>query len=330
MKSRVDPGGLALLALGGIVWLARDAVAWAATAQLPSLGFPLLALLVNAAVALLLISGAYRLREPLGALLARVLSTLDAAELRLEKLPARRGQIIRALTVGLIVGGATAAVFEWAYVGSYLETRALDLFFRLRFPERSQVELATGRELPSANKQDDVVVIALDDETIAHTGWPMPRVYYARLIDAVSAAKPASLTFDISLVDPAREHPEWDLAIGEAAKRSGNVAFSFTVARLTGESRAQPSEASLRAFEANTIPWQDSASALPEYAELIGGDAALARRVGEEAKAPELMSRALSAGGLTFMFLAVLVGPVLEELAFRGYVIYVIRSAWSW
>jgi len=274
MSRRVDPAGLALLALAGIVWLTRDAVAWTATAALPSLGFPLLALLVNALAGMLLVGGAYRLRAPLGALGARLLAALDAAEVRLEKLPPRRAQVLRALTVGLLVGGATAAVFEWAYVGSYLETRALDLFFRLRFPERSQVELATGRELPSARKQDDVVVIALDDETIAHAGWPMPRVYYARLIDVVSAAKPASLTFDVSIVDPSRDHPEWDQAIGEAAGRAGNVAFTFTVARTSSDTRVEPSQISLRAFEANSIPWQDSAEALPEYAELIGGDAA--------------------------------------------------------
>ena len=119
----------------------------------------------------------------------------------------------RKLTVGVLVGGATAAVFEWAFVGSYLETRALDLFFRLRFPERSLVELATGRELPSANKQDDVVVIALDDETIAHAGWPMPRVYYARLIDAVSAAKPASLTV------PSTSRPRRTMADGSRRRR---------------------------------------------------------------------------------------------------------------
>jgi CHASE2 domain-containing sensor protein len=48
----------------------------------------------------------------------------------------------------------------------------------------------------------------------------VPRFHYARLIDAVSAAKPASLTFDVSLVDLSNEHPEWDAAIGEAAQRA--------------------------------------------------------------------------------------------------------------
>ena len=273
-EARVDAAGLVLFAGAGALWLARDGLAWAAAARIPALGFPLLAILVKATALLLAASGAYRLRAPLAALLATALGWLDAAEVRLEKLPARKAQVVRALTVGLLVGGSTAAVFEWAFVGTYFETRALDLFFRLRFPERSQVELATGRELPSANKQDDVVVIALDDATIAHAGWPMPRIYYARLIDAVSAAKPASLTFDISLVDPGREHPEWDLAIGDAAKRAGNVAFTFTVARVSAESRAQPSSAALRAFDSNSIPWHESARALPEYSELIGGDAA--------------------------------------------------------
>lgn len=274
MRLRVDAAGVVLLVSAGALWLARDAAAWSASAQLPGLGFPLIALWVKATLFMLGAAGLYRLRAPLGAALGKLFGWLDVAEVRLEKLPRRKGQAVRALVVGVLVGAFVAGVFEWAYVGSYLETRALDLFFHLRFPERSQVELATGRELPSAHRQDDVVVIGLDDETIAHTGWPMPRLYYARLIDVVSAVKPASLTFDVSLVDPGREHPEWDVAVGDAAKRGGNVAFSFTVGRVTGESRPPVTSAALRAFAANTIPWHDSAAGLPEYSELIGGDAA--------------------------------------------------------
>ena len=120
MSRRVDPAGLTLFALAAIVWLMRDPLAWTASTALPSLGFPILSLLVDAFALMLLVGGAYRLRAPLGAGGSKLLSALDAAEVRLEKLPARRGQVIRALTVGLLVGGATAAVFEWAYVGSYL------------------------------------------------------------------------------------------------------------------------------------------------------------------------------------------------------------------
>lgn len=273
-SARPDVAGFASWVAAGAVWAGRDAAAWSFARLAPGLGYPFFSLLVQVISALLVAAGVYRLRHSLVAGVRAIAARLDAAEAKLEKWPRRQAQLARAVGVGGVVALAIILAVEGAGVGSYLETRALDLFFRLRFPERSQVELATGRELPSANKQQDVVVLALDDETIRHLGWPMARVHYARLIDAVAQTKPASLSFDISLVDPRRDHPEWDVAIGDAAKRAGNVGFSFTLSRVSGETRATPSESALRVLEANTIPWHDSAAGLPDYSELVGGDAA--------------------------------------------------------
>jgi class 3 adenylate cyclase/CHASE2 domain-containing sensor protein len=273
-QRRADRVGLSLLVAAGALWLTRDEAAWVATVRLPSLGFPLLSLLVRALAMLFAAVAVYRLRALVESVVAAVLVRVDSMEDRLEKLSARRARALRSVCVGAVVSALIIPVFGWAHIDDYLETRALDLFFRLRFPERSQAELATGRALPSAVRQDDVVVVAIDDESITRLGWPMPRLNYARLIDVVSAAKPASLTFDVSLVDPSREHAEWDTAVGEAANRSHNVTFSFTIARLTGESRPTMSEPALRALDANSIPWHDSAASLPEYSDLVGGDAA--------------------------------------------------------
>lgn len=274
MGRRVDLAGLVVLVGAAALWAFRDEAAWAATTRLPALGFPLLSLLVSALAALVAAVALYRLRALVADGVAAALARLDAVEDWLETLPPRGGRAVRAVGVGVVVAGLLLPVFRWGRVDDYLETRALDAFFRLRFPERSQAELATGRALPSAVRQDDVVVLAIDDETITRLGWPMPRFNYARLIDVVSAANPASLTFDVSLVDPSREHPEWDTAVGEAARRSGNTTFTFTIARLTGESRPVMSPAALRALDENSIPWHDSAASLPEYTSLVGGDAA--------------------------------------------------------
>lgn len=271
---RIDPFGAALLLASGAAWLTRDAVAWSVAAIVPGLGYPVLSLLAKALVALLFAAGLFRLRDAIVSVVSAGLTRVDAFEAQLEKWPKRQGQALRIGAVTALVGLGTVLAVEVFGAGHWLETRTLDLFFRLRYPERSQVELATGRELPSANKQDDVVVIALDDDTIRHSGWPMPRAYYARLIDAVASAKPASLSFDVSLVDPGREHPEWDVAIGESAKKAGGVGFSFTLSRLSNETRPVLTESASKAFEGNTIPWHESAAGLPEYAELVGGDAA--------------------------------------------------------
>lgn len=271
---RADVAGLSFLAIAGAAWLWRDEAALAATTRFPALGFPLAALLLRIGAMLFAAVALYRLRSYFSGIAASALARLDAIEDRIDQYPARRARAIRAIAVGVIVGGLIVPAFTWTSIDSYLETRAHDLFFRLRFPERSQAELATGRATPSAVKQEDVVVLAIDDDTITRLGWPIPRFNYARLIDVVSAAKPASLTFDVSLVDPSRDHPEWDTAVGDAARRAGNVGFSFTIARLTGETRPVMSEVALKALDANSIPWHDSAAGLPEYTEIVGGDAA--------------------------------------------------------
>ncbi|MBL8952047.1 MAG: CHASE2 domain-containing protein, partial [Myxococcaceae bacterium] len=256
--------GLALLAAAAALWLGREAAG----------SLPLVALLVRASAVLLFALGLYQQRALVSAVGERTLARLDALEVWLEKQPARRAQGYRAAGIGLTVGVMVAFGLEGTSAGDALETRALDLFMRLRFPERSQAELATGRAVASANRQPNIVVLTVDDETIAHFGWPMPRHQYARVIDAVSAARPASLTFDVALVDGSREHPEHDVEVGEAAKRAGNVGFSYTVTRITGESRAAPTPVATAAFEHNTIPFHETARGLPEYSELIGGDAA--------------------------------------------------------
>lgn len=256
-----DFAALALFVGAVVAWLLRDASS------------PAVSLLARAVALVLVVAALLRVRGALAVLGNALLARLDAAEARLEKAPASR--VLRAALIAGVVGTATLGLVESTRLGNYLETRTVDLFFRLRFPERSQVERATANEGSSARRQDDVVVLGLDDETISHLGWPMARVHYARLIDVVSSAKPASLSFDVSLVDPSREHPEWDLAIGEAAKRAGNVAFSFTIARGTGEVPPPLSPASLTALDANSIPWQPAAASLPDYGELIGADAVL-------------------------------------------------------
>jgi class 3 adenylate cyclase/CHASE2 domain-containing sensor protein len=267
-------GGLALGVLGAAIWFGAEAPARVIAALVPTLGFPMAALLVRALAVLLMVAGLFWLRGALWAVAGRTFGAIDRIDARLDGLPPMRARATRALATGLTVGLAVIALVELTHADGYLETRVLDLFFRQRFPERSQVELATGLELPSANKQPEVVVLALDDETITHVGWPMPRIHYARLIDAVSAAHPASLTFDVSLQDPGRDHPEWDVAIGDAAARAGNVGFSFTVSRLGANTRPSLTEVGLRALDANSLPWDDRASTLPDYSELVGGDAA--------------------------------------------------------
>ena len=63
----------------------------------------------------------------------------------------------------------------------------------------------------------------------------------------------------------------------------------------------------------------------------IGGEPGLARVMGERATHATEMTNALSAHGLVmFLFLAATIGPIVEELVFRGMLYPAWRDAWGW
>jgi membrane protease YdiL (CAAX protease family) len=63
----------------------------------------------------------------------------------------------------------------------------------------------------------------------------------------------------------------------------------------------------------------------------IGGEPALARRMGEGDADHTELARALSPGGIIFfIFVAGLLAPVVEELVFRGLLFSAWKNAWGW
>jgi membrane protease YdiL (CAAX protease family) len=69
--------------------------------------------------------------------------------------------------------------------------------------------------------------------------------------------------------------------------------------------------------------------ALSHY--LIGGEPALARAMGEQTNHATRMAEALSPSHLImFVFIAGMVGPIVEELAFRGLLYRAWLPAWGW
>ena len=63
----------------------------------------------------------------------------------------------------------------------------------------------------------------------------------------------------------------------------------------------------------------------------LGGEPALARKMGETATAESQWSHALSPGGIVFfVFTAGLLAPVVEELVFRGFLFRAWQAAWGW
>lgn len=233
---------------------------------------PMLMLCLRALALVVILSALWQLRPLFSRALRRVLRWVDAGEDRLfGRFTPRSARALRALLLGLLVGCSASLLIETSNFEQGLEASFIDRWFNLRFPQHAHAEALLGRSQPSANHREEVVIVALDDDTISHTGWPLPRTVYAQLIERLSSAHPASLSFDLSLIDASREHPEWDAEIGAAAARAGNVFFSYVLAIVPpGPGAGQPSPQARRVLAANTIPWHEEARGLPDFSLLAG------------------------------------------------------------
>ena len=107
----------------------------------------------------------------------------------------------------LIVAVATLAgmIVQWRAPGLSLYARD--------WLTRSRGELA---------EPDDIVIVAIDDESIAKLGrFPWPREYSARLLDSISAAHPKAISLDVLFTEPSDQTAD-DL-LAAAIKNAGNV-----------------------------------------------------------------------------------------------------------
>lgn len=70
----------------------------------------------------------------------------------------------------------------------------------------------------SLKHNQNIVIAAIDEKTLKHLGrWPLKRLYYARLLDAVKTAK--AVGFDIIMAEPSQD----DDFLNDAIKRHGRV-----------------------------------------------------------------------------------------------------------
>ena len=122
--------------------------------------------------------------------------------------------------------------------------------------------LDTGSALTRPAPSEDVVVVAIDDRSLAQTGtWPWSRDVHARLLDRLTEAGANMVVLDILFIEPTV--PEADAALAEAIRANGRVILPHTFGP-----------------RANTQFGQDPLLPLPQFAR-----AALA--VGHVAVAPD-------------------------------------------
>jgi adenylate cyclase len=84
----------------------------------------------------------------------------------------------------------------------------------------------TDALFPSIAPDPRVVVVAIDDESLARIGqWPWPRIQHARLLDRLAESGAELVGYDVTFSEP---RPGYDDDLGAAATRSGNVVFTAT------------------------------------------------------------------------------------------------------
>jgi CHASE2 domain-containing sensor protein/anti-sigma regulatory factor (Ser/Thr protein kinase) len=91
-----------------------------------------------------------------------------------------------------------------------------------------------GLALAKRPPPDDIVIVAIDEESLARIGrWPWRRGIHATLIERLTEAGATAVGMDIILTEPATDDPRADHVLADAIRRNGRVALPV-VARSSG------------------------------------------------------------------------------------------------
>ena len=79
------------------------------------------------------------------------------------------------------------------------------------------------------NGSDNIVVIVIDDKSIAYRRWPWPREYYAKIMEFLNDyAKPEIIGYDAILTSLDKENPQSDEYFFNTVKRIDNLVTGFS------------------------------------------------------------------------------------------------------
>lgn len=82
----------------------------------------------------------------------------------------------------------------------------------------------TGLRLGTRPAHPDIVIVAIDDRSIAAIGrWPWRRALHAGLIQRLSAQDPRAIGMDVLFNEEDLDYPEDDVVLAQAMKHSGRV-----------------------------------------------------------------------------------------------------------
>ncbi len=111
-------------------------------------------------------------------------------------------------------------------IGAILILLLAILFTPLQELDRSLYDGLSA--LKPVEQHPAIVLITIDDKSLARLGrWPWPRETHARLLDRLSASKPAAIGFDLLFSDNDAANPASDERFAAAIKRSANVVLAM-------------------------------------------------------------------------------------------------------
>ncbi len=81
-----------------------------------------------------------------------------------------------------------------------------------------------GQRLVVSNPPDDVIIIAIDQESLLQLGrWPWSREVHAQLLEQLKPEQPAVIGFDIIFAEPEQSNPQADQRFAKAMADANNV-----------------------------------------------------------------------------------------------------------
>ena len=79
-----------------------------------------------------------------------------------------------------------------------------------------------------ALKSSNIALVGIDDTTLAKLGkWPLPRNYYAVLLNFLYYFPPSAVGFDILFTESDIINPSADISLGKLSEMMGNVCFGY-------------------------------------------------------------------------------------------------------
>lgn len=86
----------------------------------------------------------------------------------------------------------------------------------------------TNKFVADKPSTDEIVVIVIDDKSIAHHRWPWPREYYGKIFNYLNEyAKPKIIGYDAIITTPDINNPKSDEYFYNAVKKSKNLVVGF-------------------------------------------------------------------------------------------------------